>query len=118
VHDTLRALADEHLIGRQEVEGVYVYMSAARAPAKAQLARRRALTVSPPAPLLPAALDAATVIEVLLAVIQKPHAAAAEIAAGLRARGIGLAEAQVEEVFRRYQVEKKLARSRSRRSRH
>ena len=115
VHDTLRALVHERLVARHDSDAGYVYMSVKRAVAKPQIAKRR--EVSTPSQALPVALDAARVIEVLLFVIQKPRADAAEVAAGLEARGIVITDAQVEEVFRRYQLEKKVARSRSRRSR-
>jgi len=55
------------------------------------------------------------VIDVLVAVIHAPTADARRIAATLQARGEQVTAEQVEEVFARYNVKKKTARSRSRR---
>jgi len=117
VHDTLRALVHERLVARHKSSAGYVYVSAKRATAKAQLAKRREVSVPAPSQAPPVALDAACVIEVLLAVIHKPRAGQVEIAASLKARGIEITDAQVEEIFRRYSLEKKTVRSRSRHSR-
>jgi hypothetical protein len=62
-------------------------------------------------------LDPARVIEVLLAVIRAPRAAADRVARDLRERGLGVTDAQVIEAFARHDLGKKTARSRSRRSR-
>jgi hypothetical protein len=59
-------------------------------------------------------LSMSMVIDVLLTVIREPRAGAVKVAASLRERGLGVTDAQVEEVFRRYELEKKTARSRSR----
>lgn len=116
VHDTLRSLVEGSLIAREPVQSVYVYVSPLPDTAQAQLARRRALEVKPAGPPAPP-LDAARVIDVLLAVIHAPRANARRIAADLRARGLGVTDAQVEDVFARYELGKKTASSRSRRSR-
>jgi hypothetical protein len=117
VHDTLRSLVEGGRIAREEVQSLYVYVSPLPDAARAQLARRRALEVpsagSPSAP----PLDSARVIDVLLAVIHGPRASARKIATDLRARGLGVTDAQVEDLFARYGLGKKTARSRSRRSR-
>jgi hypothetical protein len=116
VHDTLRSLVEAGRIARERVQSLYVYVSPLPDTAQAQLARRRALEVQPAGPpALP--LDSARVIDVLLAVIRMPRASARRVAADLRARGFGVADAQVEDVFARYELGKKTARSRSRRSR-
>lgn len=114
VHDTLRALVNEKRIARCEVDAVYVYVSAKPTVANKQLEKRSKLSV--PIAVRPphtAVLDAARVIEVLLAVIQRPEAEAVKIAARLRAQGIALTDNEVKEVFVRYQVEKKTAQFRS-----
>lgn len=119
VHDTLRDLVEARQIARETVEARYVYLDVDPSTAKVQLAQRhemqqhqkaRETTSSPP-------LDAARVIDVLLAVIREPRASTVKVAAALREGGRGVTDAQVEEVFRRYELGKKTAPSRSRRSR-
>jgi hypothetical protein len=111
VHDTLRSLVEARRIKRELIEALYVYLDIDAKVAKAQLARRHELLATraaePP-------LEAARVIEVLLAVIRRPHATAREVAAELRARGLAPTDAQVEAVFTRYELGKKTARSPSR----
>jgi hypothetical protein len=53
----------------------------------------------------------------LVAVIRAPAASARQVANALGRRGVDVSETQVEEVFARYVLGKKTARSRSRRSR-
>lgn len=115
VHDLLRTLVHARLIGRERVDAVYVYVSASADVARAQLAHRRALR-PPTAPSSPP-LNAAQVIDVLLAVIRSPRASAKEVGTRLRARGLAVSDTQVQDVFVRYDLEKKTAHSRSRRSR-
>lgn len=119
VHDTLRSLVEERALGRERVTGVYVYLHPEREVAFLQLSRRRAIALrSTPPPASPAApLDAARVIEVLVAVIQAPKDDAHAIAARLRSRGLAVTDEQVASVFAGYGLEKKTARSRSRSSR-
>jgi hypothetical protein len=120
VHDTLLDLVHDRRIARERFELLYVYVAGQPRIAKRQLARRQeqlehertaaaALAAPPP-------LDAARVIEVLLAVIRDRQADAARVAAALAARGLAVTEAQVEEIFARYGLEKKKTRSHSRRS--
>jgi len=116
-HDTLRMLVGERLISRHEIGAVFVYVSAKASVAKRQIASRRARLEPPPIQALPITIDAVHVIEVLLAVIQRPGADAAEIAASVTARGAVLTVSQVEDIFRHYRLEKKVAGSRSRPSR-
>lgn len=119
VHDTLRSLVAEKALGRERVTGLYVYLHPDGEVASGQLSRRRELA-APPAPLPPSAaapLDPARVIDVLLAVIHAPNDDTRAIAARLRARGLPLTAEQVDGVFTAYGVEKKTARSHSRRSR-
>lgn len=116
VHDTLRGLVEAGRLGRQRVQSLYVYVSAVPDVAGAQLAKRLEHETAPPAAPPDPPLDAARVIDVLLAVIRAPGAAAHAIALGLRARALGVTDAQVEELFTRYALGKKTARSRSRRS--
>ena len=116
VHDPLRSLVQAKRLGRERVEALYVYVSARARTARAQLQHRRGpkATAATPPPL--PSLDAARVIDVLLAVIRAPGARAGDVGAELRQRGRAVSDAQVEELFRRYDLGKKTARSRSRRS--
>ena len=113
VHDTLRDLVEARRIARETVEALYVYLDVDPKAAKVQLARRHELHKAREATSLPP-LDWARVIDVLLTVIREPRAGTAQVAAALRKRGLGVTDAQVEEVFRRYDLGKKTARSRSR----
>jgi len=115
VHDTLRSLVQDDLIGRERVDEVYIYLSARRNIAKTQLAKRRA--AAPPAPAAPPPLDPARTIDVLVAVIHHPSDNPSAIVARLRAMGRPVSVEEVAQLFRRYALEgKKTARSRSRRS--
>ena len=119
VHDTLRSLVEAKEVGRERIEAVYVYVDSDPGRAAAQLGRRRkpsrvepaGVTLLPPPPL-----DLARVVDVLLAVIHAPKDDARTIAARLRAGGLAVADEQVEAVFSQYDLGKKTARSRSRRS--
>jgi len=115
VHDPLRSLVDTRHLARARVGARYVYVDVVPAGATAQLARRHAGAAAPAA-AAEAPLDLARVVDVLVAVIRAPRATAPQIAAHLRARGLSLTDAHVEAVFARYALEKKTARSRSRRS--
>jgi len=119
LHDTLRSLVNEKELARERVTGVYVYLHPDGKVAAAQLTRRREFaTPSVPLPSSPTApLDLARVIDVLVAVIHAPKDDAGAIAAHLRAHGLPFTAEQVEGVFTAYGLEKKTARSRSRRSR-
>jgi len=114
VHDTLLDLVEEGRIAREPLDGRYVYVSPTKRGARAQLAARAALR---PAPAPPSPLDAARVIDVLLAVIRVPRADVERVGRQLRERGLAVTDAQVAEVFARYALEKKTARSPSTRSR-
>jgi hypothetical protein len=115
VQNTLLDLVEEQRIGREAFARHYLYVSADSARAQAQLATRReqAGRSSPSSQVL---LPSGT-IEILLEVIHAAGTAAdaTAIARRLRARGSSLTVAQVEEVFGRYGLVKKTARSRSRR---
>jgi hypothetical protein len=117
VQNSVRKLAAADRIGRELVESVYVYLDPDPQAAQTQMAKRRALgpPVATAQPVLP--LDLARIIDVLVLVVQRPVATAAQIGATLRGRSISVTDAAVEEVFARYALEKKTAGSRSRRSR-
>lgn len=113
VHDTLRDLVEARRIARERVEAVYVYFAVDRSAARVQRARRHEIQETRQAVSVPP-IDWARVIGVLLAVIQEPRAGVGKVAASLRERGLGVTDPQVEAVFRRYDLEKKTAHSRSR----
>lgn len=119
VHNPLLELVESKRLGREVIQDEYVYVAAARRRSETQLKRRRALvatglptTTAPPVPTLE--------VEVLHEVVHGTviRLDAQEVAARLVARGIAATAAQVEQVFQRHSVEKKTARSRSRRSQH
>lgn len=118
VHDTLRALVERQELAREMFETVYVYLHSDPEVAAAQVARRHQqhapAAPTPAAPKGP--LDLARVVDVLVAIIQDPRAAPADLAARLRTRGTEVSEQHIEEVFARYGL-KKTPRSPSRRSR-
>lgn len=115
LHDTLRALVGAQLLARERVGASYVYLDGDSGQAAAQLGRRHdaaspeVITRNPP-------LDPARVVAVLVAVIHAPRDDVPTVASRLRARGIEVTDDQVEAVFACYDLEKKTARSRSRRS--
>jgi hypothetical protein len=115
VYDTLRILVQDGLLGREEVDEVYVYVSAQREIAAAQLAKRRAALASAARP--PRALDPARTIDVLVAVIHHPRDDPKAIVARLETMGRSVSIEQVEDLFHRYDLPgKKTARYPSRRS--
>ena len=115
LHDTLRNLVEDRLVGRERVEDVYVYVSARPKVARAQIERRRRAVAKIPAAV--PALDPARAIDVLVAVIHHPGDDPKAIVTRLAAAGRLVGLEQVEQLFRRYDLPgKKTARSRSRRS--
>jgi hypothetical protein len=117
VHDTLLDLVEDRRIAREMVDAVYVYLDVHARTAKRQLAKRQAQLQQARAAVTPQPpLDSARVIDVLLAVIRAPRSSAMRVTATLQRRGLGVTEAQVEEIFGRYVLGKKTALSRSRRS--
>ena len=119
VHNTLLDLVRDGQLGRESLLNRYLYISAERARAAAQLARRRqALPDGAVAETEPEVLAPSAVIAVLLEVI---HGAgvrldASRVATRLRARGLAVTERQVERVFVDFAPKKTTPRSRSRRS--
>lgn len=120
VHDTLGSLVAADQMGRERVEGAYVYVDADPQRACAQLAQRREARQMPPSSSVaaprPTPLDLARVVDVLVALIHHPKDHAGAIAKHLRARGVDVCEAEVEQVLETYGV-KKTVPSRSKRSR-
>jgi hypothetical protein len=119
VHDTLLFLVKAGQLRREAFEDTYVYFSADRTRAAQQAADRQKLT--PPqeeraAPPLPGSLAPAVVIDLLLDVMRHPEHDVKAVCRQLASQGHWITPAQVEEVFRRYDLKKTL-RSRWPRSR-
>jgi hypothetical protein len=117
VHNTLLDLVEEERIGRVELDRYFLYTSAKRRQARAQIARRKEkleteITERQDRP------SSAVVIEVLLEIIHraKVEADPSAIAARLVARGVSVTAAQVETLLEEHGL-KKTAQSRWRRSR-
>ena len=113
VHDTLRLLVAARLVGRELLDAVFVYLHSDPQKARSQISRRHQLRAKHSAQ---PSLDPGQVIAVLLAVIRQPRATAGQLAASLALHGTSVTERQVEETFARYELGKKTAGSRSRRS--
>ena len=116
VQNTLLDLVQEQRLGREALGRQYLYVSRDPARSAAQVARRHepaGRRARSPEPLATSA-----VVEILLEVIHTARATldATSIAARLRAAGRSVLVEQVQEVFDRYGLVKKTARSRSRRS--
>jgi len=99
LHDTLRSLVDDDLLGRERVGTVYVYVSADGEKAAEQVARRREL-----AAVLAEALRVLTdeeVVEVLVEALRAAPAVPdpARVAQRLVARGVRLEPHHVEQVY-------------------
>lgn len=127
VHNTLKSLVETDEIGREHVKASYAYVACDPATATRQMSQRGQMGVghaspafSPQPPRKPDAtgmlLDLGRVVEVLVAVIHSPKDDARKITTHLVARGVEINQAQVEQVFATYDITKKKAASRSRRS--
>ncbi len=113
VHNPLLELIETKALGREAMDGEYLYLAAKRKRAAAQLERRRALAATTPP-------EATLEVEVLLEVIhgaQAPTPDATALAARLEARGIRATVADVAAVLEHHGL-KKTPPSRSRRSKH
>lgn len=113
VHNTLGDLVRCRRIGREPFQGAFLYLGADRARAAIQRECRAAMAVEAADP------DPSLVLEILLEVIHGSvvQADAGQVHARLAARGVVATVAQVQEVFRRHDVQKKTVPSPSRRSR-
>lgn len=103
VHDTLLDLVQGRQIAREEIDQIFLYISADLQVGARQVARRRAEMA--PEPLMP--LDPAGIIAVLLAVIRRKAQRPEEVVAHLHAQGHAITLEQVKEVFERYDLAKK-----------
>jgi hypothetical protein len=113
VHNPLLDLVERKKLGREPIDGEYLYVAAKRGRAAAQLERRRDLRAAQPVVATPS-----VEVEVLLEVIhgvRLPEPDAAKLAAQLAARGIRASVAEVSAVLELHGL-KKTPRSRSRRS--
>lgn len=121
VHNTLLNLVRQQRIGREPFADEYLYVSADRTRAAAQVAVRRQYaeraSQSGPGRTREAAAPS-VVIAVLLELIHGAEVTldARAISARLRGRGLSASVEQVEGIFASHGLEKKTARSRSRRS--
>lgn len=117
MHDTLGDLVAQARLGRSPLWGEYLYTSAEKARAAAQLACRNGLGPVP-VPALGGPLAPALMVEVLLEVIRSASLRCdpAQVAARLVARGVTVTAALVGEILERHGV-RKAAPPRSRRSR-
>jgi hypothetical protein len=115
-HDTLRGLVEANLLVRDRLAGSYCYLVGDQERAAAQR-QERVGAADPDVVTRPAPLDPARTVAVLVAVIHAPGDDANAIAGRLRADGVDVTDLQVQAVFDRYDLEKKTAPSRSRRSR-
>lgn len=118
LHDTLRSLVKDDLLGRERVGAVYLYLSADGERAAEQVARRREL-----ASVFAESLRVLTdeeVVEVLVEALRAAPAIAdaACVARRLVARGVRLEPHHVEQVYEEHGLvpEKKTAAPTSRRS--
>ena len=114
VHNTLADLVENRRVGRERLQGEYLYVSADAGRAEAQLTLRR----TQPGMASGAAVEvtASAVIDVLLDLVRSAgvQVDASRVAERLNARGIAVTPGQVEDIFSRHGV-KKTARSRSKR---
>jgi hypothetical protein len=109
VRNTLVTLVQEARIGREPLERFYVYVTArSKKAAGRQIAARREQMAERIEALAP--LSSATVVEILLAVIQIGGAEippAEVVAKQLGRRGIAVSTRQVLEIFARYDLDPK-----------
>lgn len=114
VHNTLLDLVKGKRIGRELLRGVYLYVSADRARAAVQVARREQLRDTAPKPVRETGQP--LVIEILLEIIRGARLVTdpADVAARLQTRGVEVTLDQVDAIFRQHGLKKTRApRSRS-----
>lgn len=114
VHDTLHDLVRDRLIGREQINSVYVYVTVDSKAAKIQIAKRGVIVEVTPVKIRP--LGLADVVEILLVVIRKQSASVSQIRAILGAKGLVVTDQQVESVLDQYDLKKKKKSSPSRHS--
>lgn len=116
VHNTLLDLVKGKRIGRELLDGLFLYVSAERERAAAQVSRRRQkpAAVAQAAVLSGQSLEIAVLLEVIHGARLIPDAA--QIVERLAGKGVGVARDQVEAIFHKHGLKKTPA-SRSRSSR-
>ena len=116
VHNTLLDLVDSKGIGRELLDGLFLYVSADRARAIAQVARRRQkpAAVAPAAVLSGHSLEIAVLLEVIHGARLIPEPA--QVIERLAGKGVGVDRDQVEAIFHKHGL-KKTPRSPTRSSR-
>jgi hypothetical protein len=116
VHNTLLDLVKSKRIGRELLDGLFLYVSAERERAAAQVSRRRQkpAAVARAAVLSGQSLEIAVLLEVIHGARLIPEPA--QVVERLAAKGVGVAREQVEAVFHKHGLKKTPA-SRSRSSR-
>ena len=116
VHNTLHDLVRDGLIGREQIDDVYVYVEANAKMAKAQIAKRKVIiAVGPAAQPTDRTLDMACVVEILLVVIRQQKASVTQIRGILGTKNIFVSDREIEQVLDRYGLKKKSKGSLSRR---
>lgn len=117
VHNTLLDLVKIKRIGRELLQGLFVYVSVDRDRAAAQIARRQQLRRAVGQPAREA--ERPLVIEVLLEIIQGARLVTdpADVATRLQARGVEVTIDHVDAIFRQHGLKKKTRAPRSRSSR-
>jgi hypothetical protein len=109
VQAVLGALVRRGELGRQSVDGIFVYLHAKRAVQQTQMGRRieqletRAASTQPTQAQLQ--LDPQVVIEVLLVLIHHPGSQAADVLRRLRGQRPRIVFEQVRAVFDRYELD-------------
>jgi hypothetical protein len=98
-------LVRDRLIGRVEIDTVYLYVAPGASVSRRQVEKRRAMAPMPPGDARTP--DMASVVEMLLVVIHKQKASASQIRGILRGKGLRVTDQQVEDVLDRYGLKKK-----------
>ena len=105
LYNTLHALRHEARIGRQELDGYHLYISADQQRANQQLMERRQAIGQEPRS--PTRMSDETVIAVLVEALQGAEVVepASVVSSRLVARGVAVTAAEVARIFTRYGLE-------------
>lgn len=116
VHNTLHDLVRDRLIGRVQLDAVFLYVALDANVSRQQVERRKTVLPMPPPSTDDRTLDLASVVEILLIVIHKRQASVSQIRSILGTKSVIVSDREVGEVLERYGLKKKEKRSHSRRS--
>lgn len=117
VHNTLHDLVRDSVIGRVQLDAVFLYVALDANVSRQQVEKRMAMASVPTTPSRDdRTLDLAGVVEILLIVIHKRQASVPQIRGILGTKGVRVSDREVEDVLDRYGLKKKKKRSLSRRS--